>query len=336
MAPGNQFHEVDYEGSTRYGFSGAPYVVAGRVVGMHQSSSTRISHGVATSYVHMLLRRRTNRQEESSDDLSILWRQLRGAKGKVKTRELLDEVEVFYNGKYYRVDRDEWNSRMQEDDYDDFMDAGDEGLDYGTSGYVDGPSSSSLGNLRRKYVVKAPRQLENAQGNEQRPQVSGALPALELRTLPQLIQSLNVTMDSSAKNIQENIAGPLQGLTQSLLPLKDTLSVFTTNAETLKAQTTLFSKMHSTLSGLVTKLDTTLGSLQETEKMLLSSTDCLKNSISKDLRVSESSRVSKPSAKRSGGTGLSARIEKIVNSCVSRSLTDLQTCMSGTQQNQTT
>lgn len=96
-----KFGVLQYKGSTRGGFSGATYVVDGRVVGMH------LAGGVENlCYAATYLANRVRREEDSADE--ILKRML-GNEEEVEYDEVTpDEVQVHYRGLYYMYDKDDF------------------------------------------------------------------------------------------------------------------------------------------------------------------------------------------------------------------------------------
>lgn len=105
-----KFGVLQYRGSTRGGFSGATYVVDGRVVGMH------LAGGVENlCYAATYLANRVKREEDSADEVL---RRMLGTEEDVEYDEVTpDEVQVHYRGLYYMYDKDDFfkllNSRKR-------------------------------------------------------------------------------------------------------------------------------------------------------------------------------------------------------------------------------
>lgn len=98
------FGYVRYTGSTRAGFSGAPYFMGNKVYGMHLGASSE-NIGYDAGYVLMKLRGLT---ESSTDYFEKLVENARrrGRKLVVRNTGDPDMVEVFVKGHYVRLDRD--------------------------------------------------------------------------------------------------------------------------------------------------------------------------------------------------------------------------------------
>lgn len=96
-----KFGVLQYGGSTRGGFSGAPYMVDNRVVAMHLAGGvTNIAY--AATYLANLVRR----QESSEDEIL---RRMVLSEDEIEYDEVTpDEVQVHYRGQYYMYDRDEF------------------------------------------------------------------------------------------------------------------------------------------------------------------------------------------------------------------------------------
>lgn len=106
------FGYVRYTGSTRPGYSGAPYYMANNVYGMHLGASAE-NIGYDAAYITMKIR---NLQESSHDFFEKLVENARGRGKKLLVRSTGDPdiVEVFVRGHYARFDRDEVADIMEE------------------------------------------------------------------------------------------------------------------------------------------------------------------------------------------------------------------------------
>lgn len=96
-----KFGVLQYDGSTRGGFSGATYVVEGKVVGMHLAGGIN-NLAYASTYIANLARR----QEDSADE--VLQRMM-STEDDVEYDEVSpDEVQVHYRGQYFMYDRSDF------------------------------------------------------------------------------------------------------------------------------------------------------------------------------------------------------------------------------------
>lgn len=93
-----KFGVLAYNGSTRGGFSGATYVVGGKVVAMHLAGGiTNLAY--AATYIANLVKK----NEDSSDE--VLKRMMEG-EDEIEYDEVTpDEVQVHFRGQYYMYDR---------------------------------------------------------------------------------------------------------------------------------------------------------------------------------------------------------------------------------------
>lgn len=105
-----KFGVLQYSGSTRPGFSGATYVVDGRVVAMHLAGGCNNLAYAATYLANMV-----RRNEDSADEVL---KRMMGYEDEIEYDEVTpDEVQVHYRGLYYMYDRDDFfralNSRSR-------------------------------------------------------------------------------------------------------------------------------------------------------------------------------------------------------------------------------
>lgn len=98
------FGYVRYTGSTRAGFSGAPYFMGNKVYGMHLGASSE-NIGYDAGYILMKLRCLTEASTDYFEKLVENARR-RGRKLVVRNTGDPDMVEVFVKGHYVRLDRD--------------------------------------------------------------------------------------------------------------------------------------------------------------------------------------------------------------------------------------
>nr|UGO57502.1 MAG: hypothetical protein 2 [Riboviria sp.] len=128
--PEHGFATLVYQGSTNSGMSGGVYASGPQVVGLHAGGGTS-NYGFASSYIRNRVVRYENTgpngeyKKPESSEFQALLRALQGARGKdwtVKDTGYPDEVEVRVGGRYFMVDRDDWNDYMDEyhdlEDYD--------------------------------------------------------------------------------------------------------------------------------------------------------------------------------------------------------------------------
>lgn len=116
------FDLVAYMGSTRAGFSGTGYVQNGTVVALHLGGNGVANLGIPTELISLRLRAVTYQAESS--DYDILMEKL--SKGQrrqlgIDMRETGDPdmVEVQVKGRYYRIERDEYEDLIAEDEIDE-------------------------------------------------------------------------------------------------------------------------------------------------------------------------------------------------------------------------
>jgi hypothetical protein len=96
-----KFGLLSYQGSTRGGFSGATYVVGGKVVAMHLAGGvTNLAY--AATYIANLAKK----NEDSSDE--VLQRMMSGEEEIEYDEVTPDEVQVHFRGQYYMYDRDDF------------------------------------------------------------------------------------------------------------------------------------------------------------------------------------------------------------------------------------
>lgn len=102
VQPHNVFGFVTYSGSTKPGFSGAPYAINNMVLGMHLGGNTT-NMGYEAGYLQMLMQR----LQENTEDFMLLQASKPGAKFQHKRSPYNpDEHMVRMNGRYYLVDDD--------------------------------------------------------------------------------------------------------------------------------------------------------------------------------------------------------------------------------------
>lgn len=113
----SSFGMLEYSGSTRNGFSGAVYMLENKVAAMHLGGGVA-NIAVAASYLKSLLY-----TPESSEIAALKNSLKRARKEEVQwaTTGDPDTVQVHVRGRYYRVDRDEFDQL-----YDDAQDAWDD------------------------------------------------------------------------------------------------------------------------------------------------------------------------------------------------------------------
>lgn len=112
------FGSTAYEGSTRPGFSGAPYYNGHRVMGMHVGGGNT-NYGYSASYIMTLLQR--VRSKESSE-LEQVKRALRTARrSDVELYHGLDETEVRVGGCYWVIQNAEIDELYEIEEFEDLL-----------------------------------------------------------------------------------------------------------------------------------------------------------------------------------------------------------------------
>nr|UGO57115.1 MAG: hypothetical protein 2 [Riboviria sp.] len=114
VRPGPTFGMVTYRGSTRPGFSGAPYAVNRQVYGMHVGTSGD-NMGISAPYLSFVLKRAMYRNEDSDDYM----REIVMGDTDYDTCHTgnPDEITIKHKGRYYVVDRDsfyEWKNEKED------------------------------------------------------------------------------------------------------------------------------------------------------------------------------------------------------------------------------
>lgn len=92
------FGGVVFKGSTRGGFSGAPYMIGKQIAGMHLGGGI-MNYGVSASYISALL--------QKPEDTAEWLQKMRKAKGPLKYQRSKfspDEAIIFVDGRYHTVD----------------------------------------------------------------------------------------------------------------------------------------------------------------------------------------------------------------------------------------
>lgn len=92
------FGYVVYHGSTKGGFSGAPYMIGKQLAGIHLGGG-RMNYGLSASYVHALL----TKPEDTAEWLQKVKRR-RGTLKYQRSKFNPDEAIVFVDGKFHTVD----------------------------------------------------------------------------------------------------------------------------------------------------------------------------------------------------------------------------------------
>nr|UGO57459.1 MAG: hypothetical protein 2 [Riboviria sp.] len=108
-----------YKGSTRPGFSGSPYIIGNRVVGMHVGGGSYGNYGFTASYIDMVIKTAYRPQ---SSELEMIQRMLGTAR--VKDFEFergLDETRLRVGGRYVVLDNDEFDELYQDEKFDRFF-----------------------------------------------------------------------------------------------------------------------------------------------------------------------------------------------------------------------
>lgn len=124
----NVFGSVIYSGSTKAGFSGSAYFVNKMISGIHVGASS-VNMGACAAYVAFLLKRLDSsvvKPEDSEDFLKKLFK--KGVKHTAhRSMYDPDEVDIKINGKYYRMNADEYYAMQDNDVPDEIPDDRDYG-----------------------------------------------------------------------------------------------------------------------------------------------------------------------------------------------------------------
>lgn len=105
------FGRVIYMGSSREGFSGAPYLINNRVVGMHTGSCASGNQGYSIDYINCnILLSEKRRYEDTGDNLFRAYES--GEQVEVRYTGDPETLQARYKGKYYNIKNDEKNRSM--------------------------------------------------------------------------------------------------------------------------------------------------------------------------------------------------------------------------------
>lgn len=144
----NLFGFVRYTGSTRAGFSGAPYAMGNKVYGMHLGASSE-NIGYDAGYILMKLRGLTESSTDYFEKLVDNARR-RGRKLVVRNTGDPDVVEVFVKGHYVRLDRDLLEG------YGDEVESATYSQESASQGNGKGPRADARGPGQKTSPVPAP------------------------------------------------------------------------------------------------------------------------------------------------------------------------------------
>lgn len=101
----SEFGTLKYQGSTINGFSGAPYMVGSRFVGMHVGSVAGNNVGIAANYVYCVVRKIVSVKPESTAEW--LMENVRKNKRNMTYRIAGDDIYVQVGANFYSFDRDD-------------------------------------------------------------------------------------------------------------------------------------------------------------------------------------------------------------------------------------
>lgn len=104
------FGGVVFRGSTRGGFSGAPYMMGKQIAGIHLGGGI-MNYGVSATYIHALLRK----PEDTAEWLERV-RRKRGPLKFQRSKFNPDEAIVFVGGRYHNVDLSLLEGDLEEDE----------------------------------------------------------------------------------------------------------------------------------------------------------------------------------------------------------------------------
>jgi len=306
------FDLVAYMGSTRAGFSGAGYVQNGAVVAMHLGGNGVANLGIPTELISLRLRAVVYQAESS--DYDILMEKLSKSQRRqlgIDMRETGDPdmVEVQVKGRYYRIERDEYEDLIAEDEMDE--------VDRFEGDYSQ-KKTTSLGRAAKAQAFKhRPMQLESAvqpavdpvpeydSGNGELPQIScGKISNRVNPTGPATLSGDPTTSSASPKKITPRTTGHAQILQPS--PAASTFipesAVGPTSPPyhqaTLSALQSLASSTNDTGSNTLSPII-----ISELAKAVNGLTAASKTLIRQRGLASGRSKTTRRSAKPSGGTG---------------------------------
>lgn len=110
---------VEYSGSTRAAFSGAPYYNGMKVLGMHLGGGSVGNYGYSASYIDMLFKIWCGPE---SSELEFLRRVLnRARKSDFEYESGLDETRLRIGGRYMVIDNIEFEELMMDEEYERFF-----------------------------------------------------------------------------------------------------------------------------------------------------------------------------------------------------------------------
>lgn len=114
------FGLLKYTGSTRAGFSGAPYVAGPHVLGMHGGGG-RMNYGYPAEFIKALLLR-IKKPEDST--LAAIAKALSATTRRAEVvwqKVTPDEYQLQVGGQYFMVDEEEWMDLLREERYERFF-----------------------------------------------------------------------------------------------------------------------------------------------------------------------------------------------------------------------
>lgn len=110
----NMFGMVIYDGTTKNGYSGSPYVKGNRVLGVHLCGG-KLNQGYSMSYINMLINSIERIVNEDSDDFIEQMIKRRGKKAFKLAGLRHDEVQIRIDGRYHTFQKESIVKTMGED-----------------------------------------------------------------------------------------------------------------------------------------------------------------------------------------------------------------------------
>lgn len=308
LKPIDEFGLLEYQGSTRPGFSGGVYAVGSAVYGMHQRGGAR-NEGLSTEFIWYLIKKsqKSSVDEETGDVAYLNLKASRGRLGKMNVRRLLDGYQVSGGGHHNYVDDDEW--ALVKANFDQL------GVQYE---YVDAQPATGTPHCNDQVeVIPAPAPSPKpASENCYRPQIHGAALEMDKATIARLTTHALKQTTSSLESILPDMVGPLAQLKLLLPHLTGTLDEVRQLGVALAPQKTTLDRMCSMLSLLQTKFDTMEQALVKIPSPTMpDSTASCTHSTSKDQQVLECSQPTPQSPKLLGSTELGFLKKQLLTCC---------------------
>lgn len=172
----NMFGMVSYDGTTKAGYSGSPYVKGSRVLGIHVCGG-KLNRGYSASYLNMLINKMEKIENESPDYIEAVMKR-KGRKAFKLSGIQHEEVQIRIDGRYHTFQREDMDRVLGNDWLNaiEFEDQNKRDL-YKSLGIVESaqgfrkPASVNPGgsNILNRDTVSVPAQTVNPTTSSQTP-----------------------------------------------------------------------------------------------------------------------------------------------------------------------